>query len=124
MIKKLLRIKRRAKTKKPRIKRQEVNEQRKLKKTWRRPRGKQSKLRRHEKARGSYPKTGYRSPRDVRGLESNGLQAIRVFTSSEAKKLNPKKHTMVIGASVGKKKRAEILKIAEEKRIKVSNPKL
>lgn len=119
-----LKLKRKKKAKKPKFKRQEQDFQKLLKETWRRPRGKHSKLRKGIKGRGKKPSPGYRTPKLVRGLNSKGLKEIRVHTVSELESLNPKENAAVIGSGVGKKKRLEILKKAEELGITVVNPKV
>lgn len=100
--------------------RQEGKKMAKLKKKWRRPRGLTSKLRMHEKARGPRPGVGYGAPRSKRGKNKAGLLEFRVFTPSQ---VTPelKNHILVIGGSVGKLKKIQILKKAEELGIKVSN---
>jgi large subunit ribosomal protein L32e len=121
MDKEKLNLRRKVKKKKPVFKRQEQFKHRKLGEKWRRPRGKQSKLRRGEKARGKKPGMGFSSPKAVRGLDKSGLREVRVFSPKDVDKLNHKEEIGVIGSSVGKKKRADILKKAEEKKVRITN---
>ena len=122
--KKSLGLRRKIKAKKPAFKRQEWFRSVSLRPVWRSPRGIDSKLKRGEKARGSVPNIGYRSPRSVRGLNPAGLMEIRVLNSNDLKKLDPKTNIAVIGSGVGKKKRIEIIKKAEESKIRVANFKI
>ncbi len=110
--------------KKVRFKRQEVNVQKSLKDTWRRPSGRKSDLRREKKSRGNVPKIGYGSPLSVRGLNSLGLRETRVFRLDDLKKLDPKKESIIIAKAVGKKKRIEIIKEAENLGLRISNFKV
>lgn len=109
------------KAKKPAFKRQEGWRHAKLKDSWRSPKGRHSKLRLREKARGSVVSIGYGSPRDVQGVNRLGYREVRVSTPSEIESLNPREEMIVISASVGRRKREDILKLAAEKKIHVAN---
>ena len=119
--KKSLQVRRRQKAKKPAFKRQEWFRTVSLKDVWRFPRGIDSKLKRGEKARGSMPNIGYRSPKAVRGLNRAGLKEVRVMNPADLNKMNPKNDIAVIGSTVGRKKRVDIIKKAEESGIKIAN---
>ncbi len=120
-IKKALNLRSKIKNRKPKFKRQEWFRTVSLKDNWRSPRGIDSKLKRGEKARGSVPNVGYRSPKEVRGLNPAGYRELIVMNPVDLKKINPKKDIAVIGSTVGKKKRLEILEDAEKSGIKISN---
>lgn len=115
----LLKVRRKLKKKKPDFKRQEYFKHAKLKTKWRQPRGKRSKQRMKEKARGKMPSVGFSSPRKVRGLSPEGLPVLRIFNPSGLQSAQGK--TVLVASGVGRKKREEILKKAEELGIKVSN---
>ena len=89
---------------------------------WRAPRGIHSKLRMHKKEAGNLPRPGYGSPRDVKGLHPSGFEEFLVYNLKDLEKINPEKQACRISATVGKKKRLEIMKKAEELKIKVLNP--
>lgn len=107
------------KKKKPSFKRQEQFKHPRLKKKWRRPRGRHSKLRIGEKPRGKKPSPGYGAPRSLRGLNPQGLKEVRVFTPSQLEPLSGV--AVIIGASVGKKKRELIVQKAKEKNLPITN---
>lgn len=107
--------------KKPKFKRQEGFKHKKLKDSWRKPKGKHSKKRMNERSRGKVPRIGYGSSRSSRGLNKLGLRVVRVSRTQDMQDLDPKKEMIVIAGSVGKKKRIGILKLAEERKIKVDN---
>ena len=123
-MRKLLKLRRKIKKKKPKFRRQEGFRHKRLGSKWRRPRGRHSKLRVEKKARGRIPKPSYSSPKSVRGLDSHGLKPVRVFTLRDLEGLDPKKDLVVIGGSVGKAKREAIIKKAGSLKIRVSNPAL
>ena len=106
---------------KPDFKRQEGFKHVKLKDSWRKPKGRHSKLRRREKARGSVVKIGYGSPSAVRGLNRLGFSEIIVSNPEQLVKLDPRSEMAVISGTVGKKKREIMIKMAVEKKIKVTN---
>jgi large subunit ribosomal protein L32e len=89
---------------------------------WRRPRGSQSKLRRHEVCKGLRPSVSYGSPKAIRYLHPSGFKEVLIFNTNDLSKIDAGKEAVKIGSSVGKKKRQEILKKAEELKIKILNP--
>ena len=89
---------------------------------WRAPRGIHSQLRKHKREAGNIPKSGYGSPRYVRGLHPSGFREVIVFNIKDLTKINPENYACRIASTVGKKKRIEIMKKAEELKLKVLNP--
>lgn len=121
MDQKYVKLRNKLKAKKPAFKRQEWFRTVSLKQVWRSPRGIDSKLKRGEKARGAAPNIGYRSPKEARGLNQSGFREVRVLNTLDLKKVNPKQDIAVIGRTVGKKKRVDIIKKAEEAGVKIAN---
>ena len=118
---KMTEVKKVAKKKKPSFKRHESFKHKKLKDSWRKPRGRHSKVRVRMRGKRKMPSIGYRNPLEIRGLTRSGYRDVRVSNISDIEKLDPKKERAVIAHGVGRKKRLEILKKAEELRIKVAN---
>jgi len=110
------------KKKKPKFKRQfEGNKERtKLKDVWRKPKGRHSKQRLEKKHTSPVVKIGYGTAKKIRFLR-RGLREIRVSTPKDLDKVDPKKEMIIIASSVGLKKKLEIMKKAEEKKIKISS---
>ncbi len=122
MSEKLLKVRRKTKRKKPEFVRQEYfKKTKKVGLKWRRPRGSASKSRIREKGHQIRPSPGYRSPAAVRGLSRDGMQFLRVFNLNDLEGADPAKQKIVLAATVGKKKRIELLRKAEEKGFKVLN---
>jgi len=117
----LLKAKIRKARKTPKFRRQEIHAQKILKDTWRKPKGRHSKLRKQERGRGRIPKPGYGTPASLKGLGRDGFFQVRISSVKEIEKINPEREKAVIASGVGRKKRLEILKRAEEKGIAVSN---
>ena len=118
-----LKIRKKIKGRKPDFKRQEGYRHVRLKDSWRKPRGRHSKLRMREKARGRHPSPGYSSPKAARGLNRQGFREIRVFNADELGKINTEEEIAVIAGGVGKKKRLEIRKMAEKLGVKTLDAK-
>src|SRR4030042_3484364 len=95
-----------------------LGKRRKSKQKWRNPTGRHNKIR--DKRRG-YPagvSIGYRTEKKERGLVS-GKEPAKIMKISDLERL--KKNEAAILGKVGKKKKLEIAKIAEEKHIKILN---
>jgi len=93
-----------------------------LAETWRKPKGRHNKLRRKVGAKGPYPKPGYGSPTEVRGLHPSGYRDMVVATPAAIADLDPNVHAVRIAAAVGGKKRAEIRDLAEKAGFRILNP--
>ncbi|MDY6865929.1 MAG: 50S ribosomal protein L32e [Halobacteriota archaeon] len=117
----LLRVRERQKSKKPTFKRTDSHKKKKLDDKWRRPRGLQSKFRRHVSAKGALVKSGYGSPKAVKGLHPCGLSEVLVANPSEITDLDPETQAVRISGTVGAKKKSEIIKRASERGLKVLN---
>lgn len=116
-----LKARKKVKKRKPAFPRQESYRLVKIKGKWRRPRGRHSKLRKGEKARGKRPTPGYGSPKSVRGLTRHGYREVRVSNPAELERLDPKKDAALISGSVGNRKRQDIMRKATELDIHVLN---
>jgi large subunit ribosomal protein L32e len=120
-VKSKLKLRKRIKKAKPDFMRQETFRQPSLRKRWKRPKGKQSKLRMREKARGKLVSPGYGSPKEARGLNRKGYREVLVSNPGQVGSVNAKEEMIVISSTVSRKKRLEIMKAAEEKKAKISN---
>jgi large subunit ribosomal protein L32e len=105
----------------PAFHRVDAHKKKKLKLSWRKPKGHHSKLRRQLKAKGSLVKAGFGSPAAVRGLHASGYEEVLVHRPEDVRGIT-KAQAIRIGGSVGRKKQAEIERAAKELNIKVLNP--
>ncbi len=108
--------------KKPEFRRQESWRYVRLKPNWRRPRGKDSKMRLQVRGAPPLVKIGYGSPRKYRGLHPSGYREVLVYRPEDLEKVNPEYEAVRIAGSVGRRKRLKILEVAESRGIKVLNP--
>jgi large subunit ribosomal protein L32e len=100
--------------------RQRTPGKRRLNMSWRRPKGIDSPKRIERKEKGRVVKIGYRTPKAIRYLHPSGMEEVLVYNPSE---LDGMKDVVIrIASTVGKRKRKEIVKKAEEMGLKVINP--
>ncbi len=93
-----------------------------LKDSWRSPRRSlDNKIRLQRKGFPPMVKVGYRGPKEVRGLHPTGFEEVIVHNVEELEKLNPERQAARIASTVGRRKRVEIIKRAEELGIRVLN---
>jgi len=118
-----LEIRKEKKAKQPNFKRQDTHKKARLAESWRKPRGLQSKMRLQKSGYRAIVKTGYGSPKSVRGADKSGLFPITVSNVLDLDKIDVKTQGALIASSVGKKKRYEIAKLAIEKKITLLNIK-
>lgn len=103
--------------------RQNLHQKKRLKDTWRRPRGLQSKQRKQFRAKGRQPTPGYGSPLAVRGFHPSGYEEILVSRVEDLEGLDAEVQAIRIGGTVGNKKREAIQNKALEYGLKVLNLK-
>lgn len=118
-----LKLRKRIKSKKPDFQREEGWRYERLKKSWRRARGLDSKMR---KKFSGWPKSveiGYRGPKEARGLHPSGYEEVLVRTLDDIAKVDPKTQAIRIAHSVGAKKRVELLDRAKDRKIHILNPR-
>lgn len=117
-IKKILEIRR----KRPKFVRQESWRYIRLKENWRRPRGKDSRMRLQKSGSPPLVSIGYGSPKKYRGLHPCGLKEKIIHNINQLNELDPKIYAIRISSKVGKKKRIEIYEKAISNGFKVLNP--
>ncbi len=89
---------------------------------WRSPRHSlDNKIRRQKKGFPAMVKVGYRGPRMVRDLHPSGFEEVMVYNVKDLDRIDPTKQAARIASTVGRRKRLEIIKKAEELGIRVLN---
>jgi large subunit ribosomal protein L32e len=98
-----------------------------LRTSWRKPNGKDNKMR-WVYARGTkpglprMPAVGYRSPCDVRGLHPSGYECVVIHSEGELEVLKPKNHAIMIASTVGRRKRITLKDAILARGFKLLNP--
>lgn len=118
-----LRKRERVKDKKPSFRRQESWRYKRIKESWRRPRGIDSKMRKKVKGWPRSVEVGYRGPKKTRGLHPSGYAEALVYNVDDVEKVSPKTQAIRIAGAVGARKRVAISARAEERGIHILNPR-
>ncbi|MBU5682504.1 MAG: eL32 family ribosomal protein [Candidatus Aenigmatarchaeota archaeon] len=110
----------------PEFKRQLKDSVKRLKGKWRKPRGKQSKMRIHKKGKPKVVRIGYGAPKDLKYKNRAGFYEILIESINDLEKiknLDRNLYAIRISSKVGKKKRIEIENKIKELGFKILNPK-
>ena len=118
-----LRDRERIKGKKPDFRRQESWRYKRVEESWRRPRGIDSKMRKKKKGWPRSVEVGYRSPKKTRNLHPSGYVEALVYNVDDVEEVDSKTQVIRIAHTVGMRKRVEISARAEERGIRVLNPR-
>lgn len=120
-IQKALKARKRAKEKKPEFVKSESWRYGRVKAKWRRPRGIDNKMRQKVKGWPPSVSTGYRGPKEARGLHPSGYKEVLVYSPEEIAKVDPTSEAVRIAHTVGKKKRVQILAEAKKRNVIILN---
>lgn len=120
--KELLDKRRKVSEHRPKFVRQESWRYDRLAENWRKPKGKDNKMRLQVSGVPSIVKVGYRGPKISRGLHPSGYIDRLVSNVNEVTTLNPKTQAARISHTVGQLKKKQMVSKASELGIKVLNP--
>ncbi|MEM2897143.1 MAG: 50S ribosomal protein L32e [Candidatus Bathyarchaeia archaeon] len=115
-------LKERKKVRRHRFIRQESWRYRRLGDSWRRPKGKSSRMRLSRKGWPIKVSVGYGLSKSLKGIHPSGMKEVLVFNPEELENVNPGEKVVRIAHTVGKRKRLIIMERAKELGIKVLNP--
>lgn len=93
-----------------------------IKDSWRRPKGKGSRMRRKIRGWPRIVSAGFGNSRRLRGIHPSGLKETLVYNLNDLEGLDSAKEAVRIASTVGEKKALEIMNKAEELNLKVLNP--
>ena len=117
----LLAARKKVSSKRPKFVRQESWRYDRLAENWRKPKGKDNKMRKQKSGAPPLVKVGYRGPRAARGLHPSGYTDNLVFNPRDLEGLDPKKDAVRLGHTVGTRKRKEIIEQAAKSGFKILN---
>jgi large subunit ribosomal protein L32e len=119
-----LKLRARAKNKKPKFVRAESWKFDRFSLSWRKPRGLDNKIRRKIKGWPPGPSMGYKGPKIARFLHPSGYREVAVFNVEGLTTIDPNTQAARIAHTVGKRKRALIIEEAKKLNIKILNLKV
>ncbi|MBY8981797.1 MAG: 50S ribosomal protein L32e [Candidatus Lokiarchaeota archaeon] len=117
----LLELRKKMKKKRPKFRRVESWRYKRVKDSWRKARGIDSRTRIKSKSGVKSPSVGYRAPKKVRGLHPSGFEEVNVTTIKDLEGLNPKKHAIKISTRLGTKKRIPLIEYVQRRGYKLLN---
>jgi large subunit ribosomal protein L32e len=120
----LLKVRKRQKHKKPHFVQTDQHKKKRLKDTWRRPKGLHNKKRRYILAKGEMARVGYGSPAAVKGLHPSGFEEVFLDRVQELDSFDPHSQAIRIAGSLGQRKRMQIVNKARSLGLKILNPPL
>ncbi|MEM2096152.1 MAG: 50S ribosomal protein L32e [Candidatus Caldarchaeum sp.] len=89
---------------------------------YRRPRGKDSRMRLQKRGAPPVVRIGYGSPETFRGLHPSGYRDVVVSSLSQLNNLSPDRDAVRLSGGLGGRLRTQIYEAAVEKGFKVLNP--
>lgn len=119
-VKELLEKRTKIKKKKPNFIRRNIHTKKKLKSSWRRPRGLHNKLRLKKKGHVKNPSSGYKSSKKIRGFHKSGLLPVLVLNLSQLNSIT-KEQGIVLSSNLGDKKRKIIIEEIKKKGLALLN---
>ncbi|MBU4246093.1 MAG: 50S ribosomal protein L32e [Nanoarchaeota archaeon] len=121
----LIEVRKEMKARKPHFKRHDRNKLARLARSgWRKSvQGHDNKNRNRYAGNEKAPTPGYGSPKLVRGMHASGLFEILVHNVSELNGIDAKKYAVRIAATVGNKKKIDVVEAARKLNLKILNPK-
>jgi len=122
--KRLLRVRKKTKGKKPTFVAYESWRHRRIKKRWRAPKGTDNIVRHKRKGVPKSPSIGYGAPKRIRGLHPSGFEEVLVHNVQDLDKIDPEKQAIRIASTVGRRKAVDIMDSAEKKTIWLLNPRV
>ena len=119
--KRLIELRKKINKKRPSFRRVESWRYKRVKDSWRKARGIDSRTRIKSKSGVKSPSVGYRGPKKVRGLHPSGYEEVRVQTINDLKDLNNRKHAIKISTNLGVRKRIRVIDYAQSRGFKILN---
>ena len=111
-MKTIVEIRNKLKARKPTFTRHDAHKKTRVGSGWRRPKGRQNKMRLHRRGYARDRSSGFGSPVLARGLSHEGLSQIIVTRVSDFTGLDAKNDGIIISRTTGNRRRAELVDYA------------
>jgi large subunit ribosomal protein L32e len=112
----LLDLRKKLKGKKPRFVRHDAHKKKRVSASiWRRPKGRQNKMRLHKKGYARDRSTGFGSPLAVKYLSREGFTRNVVYTQKDIDALTPKTDGVILARTLGARKKLALIDYAQKK---------
>jgi len=99
----------------------EIKKIKRLKPSWRKPKGHHSKQRRHEKQCSKMPSVGFKKQAKMRALHPSGAIVMVVTDEKVLGSVDPKVNAVYLASGMGRRKRLKIQALADKMKIKILN---
>lgn len=120
---KLLDERKRLKKRTPKFIRVDAHKRKRLKKVWRRPKGRHTKMREQKRGARKRVEPGFRAPAAVRGLSRSGHEPVMVNTPADIEGIDSRTQAALLSATLGVRKKVEAVNAAVKKNIMILNMK-
>lgn len=104
----------------PKFVRQNVAQKKRVGGAWRKPRGIDNKQRVKKRWAGAMPNIGYRQEKALR-YKRNGMRIVVVYNKAQLEMCDPARDCAVFAATLGMRKRAELIVLARGRGLRVLN---
>ena len=121
MIQELVNLRNKMKANKPAFIRHDAHKKKRVSTNWRRPKGHQNKMRLHMKGYRRGRSTGFGSPVLAKGLSRTGLVQNLINTMKDFEGLDKVKDGIIIGRTVGNRKKALLVEFAQKQGFAILN---
>ena len=119
----LLGVRRVLKRKKPLFLRVDAHKRKRVKQVWRRPKGRQTKMREQRGGARKRVEPGFGSPRLVYGLSRAGYDVVTVHRPEDIAGIDTASQAALLSATLGLKKKVETVKAAMDRNVIILNLK-
>ena len=120
-MKTIVEIRNKLKAKKPTFTRQDAHKKKRVGTGWRKPKGRQSKMRLHKKSYARGRSSGYGSPKAAYGLSHEGFKQVVVAKVADFSGLDAKTDGIIIARTTGNRRKAELVDYATKKSFTLLN---
>lgn len=110
----IVEIRNKLKAKKPTFTRQDAHKKKRVGTGWRKPKGRQSKMRLHRKSYARGRSSGYGSPKAAYGLSREGFKQVVVAKVADFSGLDTKTDGIIIARTTGNRRKAELIDYASK----------